>query len=951
VKRRQFLVLYRDFLRRLVDVQMLSAHARGDASTLFGQFASLLIFLSVLFSLPALYFDGKMAVPGQQFVLLVWTLQHFLIATTMLLVGIFAVLTWNSVFPDRQDAMILAPLPVRTRTVFLAKIAAVGTGPALLVITLHVLAGLVWPLAFNRHVSAQVLPDFVSQLAMPPVSAAAMRSVLDSDIEPLRRSGAFVHGGVSIGVVTHGEQRIFSYGTAKPDSIFEIGSVTKTFTALALAQMTQQRLVKLNEPVRDLLPRRTVEKPDGPEITLLDLATHHSGLPRMPAGFYQKNKDDPFADFHAADLYDYMATHGVKKPADVSFQYSNLALGLLGQVLADRAHMSYADLIKTEVTGPLALPDTVVLLSPEQRRRLIQGYNGFGAGPDGFRRASHAYGDPVPPTTFDAIAGAGALHSTAGDLLRFLEENLHPETHGNALSAALRASQQPRAPMDDSAESAQLIPAGTRVALIWWQTPDGCYIHGGAMPGYSASVLFHPKQDWGIAVLSNVGPGGLISSDLIAEHIRQRLEGLPALALAPVSIPATGGFLGLFRIFAAYWLTIIAAGTFTYCAVLALQGLIAELLPRQWFLRVSSFVQIAVFCAVVSGYFLQPAIAAPNLLNPHSTGPPEWSPSYWFLGFLQQLNGSHALGSYAQRAWLGLAVAFTATVVTYTLCYLRLLRKIVEQPDILPGARRSGWLPRFGTSFESAITQFAVRTLLRSRQHRVLLAFYLGIGFGATVLLLKSPVAKQISMIAIVDPLRQVSDPLLAATIIFMGFAVVGMRVVFSLPLEVSANWIFRVTPVRAGRHCLQAVRQSLWLLAVSPAWLLSAGALSLFWPWRPALKHLFLLLLIGLTITELCLTGNQKIPFTCRWLPGKSNLHISFWLCIMLVLQITLIAADFERSSLESPRRYAAIAGVLLAAAIFCAIRNSRSGAQESDTLQFERQPSWQLTTLDLPR
>lgn len=346
MSKRQFRVLYRDFLRRIVDIEVLSLHAGGDAGTLLGQVISLLIFLSVLFSVPAIYFSGRMAVPGQEFLIAVWTLQHFLIATTMLLVGLFAVLSWNSVLPDKRDVMILSPLPVRTRTVFLAKTAAAGTALALLLITLHALAGIVWPFAFNRYVPPQVLPDFVSQRAMPPVTAARMKAVLNSDFEPLRRDGAFVRGGVSIGLVTRSERRVFAYGAAKPNSIYEIGSVTKTFTALALAQMVQQGAVKLREPVRELMPPGTVEKPYGAEITLLDLATHHSGLPRMPAGFYQKNKDDPFADFHAADLYDYMARHGVKKPADAPFEYSNLGLGLLGQVLADREHMSYANFIK-----------------------------------------------------------------------------------------------------------------------------------------------------------------------------------------------------------------------------------------------------------------------------------------------------------------------------------------------------------------------------------------------------------------------------------------------------------------------------------------------------------------------------------------------------------------------------------------------------------------------------
>ncbi len=288
--KRQFRVLYRDFLLRIVDVELLSIHARGDASTLLGHFASLLIFLSLLFSVPAVYFDGKVAVPGQDFLIGIWSLQHFLIATTMLLVGLFAVLNWNSVFPDKRDLMILAPLPVRTRTLFLAKIAAVGTGLGLLLITLHAMAGIVWPFAFNRHVPSQMLPEFASQSAIAPVQASEMQSVMNRDLELLRQSGAFVHGGVSIGLVTHGVWRVFAYGTAKRNSIFEIGSITKTFTALVLAQMVQQGMVRLDEPVRELLPRETVERPYGLEITLLDLATHHSGLPRMPAASIRKTK-------------------------------------------------------------------------------------------------------------------------------------------------------------------------------------------------------------------------------------------------------------------------------------------------------------------------------------------------------------------------------------------------------------------------------------------------------------------------------------------------------------------------------------------------------------------------------------------------------------------------------------------------------------------------------------
>ncbi len=948
--KRQFRVLYRDALLRIIDVEVLSIHARGDASTLIGQLASLLIFLSLLFSVPAIYFQGKLPVSGLDFLIGIWSLQHFLIATTMLLVGLFAVLTWNSTFPDKRDLMILAPLPVRTRTLFLAKVAAVATALGLLIIALHALAGLVWPFAFNRNVPQQTILQFASDPAIPPVQAPEMQSVMNRDLEPLRRSGAFALGGVSIGIATHGVRRVFAYGSAKPDSIFEIGSVTKTFTALALAQMVKEGKVKLDEPLRELLPPGTAEKPNGKEITLLDLATHHSGLLRMPGGFHPSDKDNPFADFHAADLYEYIAKHGVRKPADASFLYSNLGAGLLGQVLADRAHVSYADLMRTEVTDPLGLKDTVVSLSPEQRSRFIQGRNGFADGPDGFRRLSVRPGDPVRGLDFDAIAGAGALHSTAAEMLTYLQANLHPRTRGGALSAALVESHRPRARMDDSELQAGLF-AGMRIALIWWYGPDGTYLHGGATPGYTASALFNPKEDWAVVVLSNTGPGGVLSSDLIAEHIRQRLAGLPALSLTPIEIPVIGGFLRLIRLFLVYWLTMLAAGAFIYCSVLGLQGLAAQLLPRQWFLRVSSFLQMAVFCLLVSVYFLQPMLAQPNLFEIHSTGPPGWSPSYWFLGLFQQLNGSPAMASLAARAWIGLAIAGSATAAAYGLCYFRSLRKIIEEPDIMPGSRRERWLPSFGTSLETAIVQFSIRTLLRSRQHRMILAFYLGIGFAVTVLLLKSPIAREISNTTASDPWHEVSVPLLAASLILMGFWVVGMRAVFSLPLDLPANWIFRMMPLRAGSNCVAAMRRSLWVLSVGPAWGSSAVVFLTLWPWRAALGHLILLGLVGVTVAEFCLQGDQKIPFTCSWLPGKSNFHIAFWLCVLLILEIVLRIADLERRALESPAVYAAVVGVSALLVTVIGWRKSRSAEAKTESIQFEEVPSWQLTTLNLPR
>jgi CubicO group peptidase (beta-lactamase class C family) len=118
-----------------------------------------------------------------------------------------------------------------------------------------------------------------------------------------------------------------------------------------------------------------VAKPQGGEITLLDLATQHSGLPRMPSNFKPSDIRNPYADYRAENLYVFVGEHGVAKPAAAGFLYSNLGFGLLGQALANRAGMTYPNLLQAEVTGPLGMSDTIVPVPKEKWDRFIQGYN------------------------------------------------------------------------------------------------------------------------------------------------------------------------------------------------------------------------------------------------------------------------------------------------------------------------------------------------------------------------------------------------------------------------------------------------------------------------------------------------------------------------------------------------------------------------------------------------
>jgi hypothetical protein len=402
------------------------------------------------------------------------------------------------------------------------------------------------------------------------------------------------------------------------------------------------------------------------------------------------------------------------------------------------------------------------------------------------------------------------------------------------------------------------------------------------------------------------------------------------------------------RSFAAYWTVVFASGTFVYCSVLCVQGLAAHLLPRRWFLRLSAFLQIGVFCLFVSVYFLQPPFASiSEILDPKNQRWFPWLPSYWFLGALQQCNGTQQaiLAPLARRAWMGLAIAVGGSAVTFLLSWFRTLRRIAEQADIVPGVRGVP-LPRFGKSWQTAIVQFSIRSFLRSRQHRLILAFYLGIGFALVIFLMKSPEARGQMLAAS----SLVNGPVLASTIVMLGFWMLGIRVLFSRPLDIGANWIFQITPAPLVSEWLAANRRSLFVLALGPWLTIAAAFLFSFWPWRPAAGHLIVLGFLGVILADLCLYEFRKIPFTCSYLPGRSNIHVSFILCIVFIVEIIYAGAQLEVTALGNGVRYAYLVSTLCLAALLARWRASPS-KWEARNVEFEEVPPWSVISLGLPR
>ena len=335
-----------------------------------------------------------------------------------------------------------------------------------------------------------------------PAATAAYQKLLDARVAPAAGLG------IVVGVIDHGQTAIYKAGgtgNAVPldeHTVFEIGSVSKTFTATILASMVRDGSVRLDDPVAKYLPASVhVPSRNGKTITLLNLATQHSGLPRLPSNL-PADAADPYAHYTKQQLYAFLNGYALTRDPGASFEYSNLGVGLLGVALANRAHTTYAALLRARVLAPLGMNDTAVEAAGSTPARIA---------------APHTMeGDAANNWHFDAFAPAGGITSTAADMLKYLRCNMGE----GPLAATCLFAQQPR----------DTIP-GNHIGLVWW-TGDTRHIihHGGDTLGYHAAVEIAPDRTRGAIALAN---GGMPVEDIAAHALDD------TVAVAAAEVPET----------------------------------------------------------------------------------------------------------------------------------------------------------------------------------------------------------------------------------------------------------------------------------------------------------------------------------------------------------------------------------------------------------------------------
>jgi serine-type D-Ala-D-Ala carboxypeptidase/endopeptidase len=338
--------------------------------------------------------------------------------------------------------------------------------------------------------------------AIIPPSDADIRMLLAERVDTL--AGQEDGVGIVVGIVGPQGRRLISYGhlsqgDPRPldgDTVFEIGSVTKVFTALLLAEMVQKGEVALADPVAKYLPAGVkVPERSGRSITLVDLATHTSALPFMPPDLPALD-DSLAAKDPAAPLYRFLAGYELPRDIGAQWDYSNFGYWLLGQALASRAATDYESLLRARVLAPMKLKSTANSPSPGMKAKLAVGH-------DSALQLAPSF-DAIP--RYASMSEVLGLVSTANDLSTLLSTAMGYER--SPLAPAMAAMLSTRRPKS----------LGQQQALGWvvvGKGDDALIVHDGGTFGHASSVAWDPKKRVGVVVLSN----HVASVDDIARHL------------------------------------------------------------------------------------------------------------------------------------------------------------------------------------------------------------------------------------------------------------------------------------------------------------------------------------------------------------------------------------------------------------------------------------------------
>lgn len=295
--------------------------------------------------------------------------------------------------------------------------------------------------------------------------------------------------GVVVALIDGDKIEYFNYGktamengtSVNGNSVFEIGSISKVFTTILLVNEVEKGTMKLSDPISMYLPKDVkVPSRNGKEITLKDLATHTSALPRMPSNMNPANPLNPFADYSTEQMYAFLNSYELTRDIGVLSEYSNYGMGLLGHILELHTGKTYEELFVEQIAVPYKMLDTKMEMTSKMKAQLAKGHSG---------------NVEIPNWDFMTLGSAGGIKSTLNDMVKFVKANMTKDN--KAVNKAMRISHQ-EAFKDDKGFSMGLGWHYTTTAknekIIW---------HNGRTGGYTAFAGFIEGTSKGVVVLTN----------------------------------------------------------------------------------------------------------------------------------------------------------------------------------------------------------------------------------------------------------------------------------------------------------------------------------------------------------------------------------------------------------------------------------------------------------------
>lgn len=320
-----------------------------------------------------------------------------------------------------------------------------------------------------------------------------MKTPLDLRVDSLVRPyiQLKITAGMCIAFIRDGKVKTYSYGETKkgekqlPDAnktMFEIGSISKTFTAILLADDVIKGKMSLDDPINKYLPDSIPEMIfKGNPITLKSLSNHSSGFPRLPINLYQKgdNANNPYQNYDTKRMFSFLKNFKPYREVGINYEYSNFAVGLLGFIVAKQNNTSYETLLTERICKPLQLKHTKITIQETGNQYFAQGYD--------------EKGNPTHSWDLNTLAGAGGIRSTASDLAKYIEANMTKAP--KKLQEAINLTQK------------ITFDKGQNVVGLGWHFTAGkthtIIQHSGGTGGFRSFVGFDKERQIGVVVLSN----------------------------------------------------------------------------------------------------------------------------------------------------------------------------------------------------------------------------------------------------------------------------------------------------------------------------------------------------------------------------------------------------------------------------------------------------------------